>query len=38
MDRENLMEMLAVSKIGDRALNKIAIYNPNLIANLSKEA
>ena len=32
------MEMLAVSKIGDRALNKIAKYNPNLISNLSKEA
>jgi len=32
------MEMLAISKIGDRALNKIARYNPNLIANLSKEA
>jgi wobble nucleotide-excising tRNase len=30
--------MLAVSKIGDRALHKIAMYNPNLIANLSKEA
>jgi len=32
------MEMLAISKIGDRALNKIAMYNPNLISNLSKEA
>ena len=30
------MKMLAVSKIGDRALHKIAMYNPNLIANLSK--
>jgi len=38
MDKENLMEMFAVSKIGDRALNKIAKYNPNLISNLSKEA
>ena len=32
------MEMLAVSKIGDRALHKISMYNPKLIANLSKEA
>ena len=32
------MEMLAVSKIGDRALHKIAMYNSNLIPNLSKEA
>ncbi|MHA1669949.1 MAG: hypothetical protein ACTSV5_05150 [Promethearchaeota archaeon] len=38
IDKENLMEMLAVSKIGNRALNKIAMYNPALIANLSKEA
>ena len=36
IEKENLMEMLAVSKIGDQALNKIAMYNPNLIANLSK--
>ncbi|MHA1105288.1 MAG: hypothetical protein ACTSPN_06150 [Promethearchaeota archaeon] len=38
MNKENLGEILAVSKIGDRALNKIAKYNPNLISNLSKEA
>lgn len=31
------MEIWAVSRIGDRALNKIAMFNPNLIANLSKE-
>jgi hypothetical protein len=32
------MDMLALSKIEYRALNKIAMYNPYLIANLSKEA
>lgn len=29
--------MLLVSKIGQKALDKVSNYNPNLIANLSKE-
>jgi hypothetical protein len=37
MEKENIQEFLSVSKIGDKALSKIAMYNPNLIANLSKE-
>ena len=38
MDKNKILDMLSVSKIGQKALNKISNYNPNLIANLSKQA
>ena len=36
-DKNRILDMLLVSKIGQKALDKISNYNPNLIANLSKE-
>ena len=38
MDKNKILDMLSISKIGQKALNKISNYNPNLIANLSKQA
>lgn len=37
-DKNKMLDMVLVSKIGQRALQKVSVYNPNLIANLSKEA
>ena len=36
-DKNRILDMLLVSKIGQKALDKISNYNPNLISNLSKE-
>lgn len=36
-DKNKILDMLLVSKIGQKALDKVSNYNPNLIANLSKE-
>jgi len=36
-DKNKMLDMLLVSKIGQKALDKVSNYNPNLIANLSKE-
>lgn len=36
-DKNRILDMLLVSKIGQKALDKVSNYNPNLIANLSKE-
>ena len=36
-DKDKILDMLLVSKIGQKALDKVSNYNPNLIANLSKE-
>ena len=37
-EKNRILDMLLVSKIGQKALNKVSNYNPNLIANLSKQA
>ena len=37
-EKKRILDMLLVSKIGQKALNKVSNYNPNLIANLSKQA
>jgi Glu-tRNA(Gln) amidotransferase subunit E-like FAD-binding protein len=37
-EKNRILDMLLVSKIGQKALNKVSTYNPNLIANLSKQA
>ena len=38
MEKNRILDMLSVSKIGQYALDKVSKYNPNLIANLSKQA
>ena len=38
MEKNKILDMLSVSKIGQKALDKVSRYNPNLIANLSKQA
>ena len=37
-EKNKILDMLLVSKIGQKALEKVSKYNPNLIANLSKQA
>lgn len=37
-EKNKIIDQLLVSKIGQKALDKISNYNPNLIANLSKQA
>jgi hypothetical protein len=37
-EKNKILNMLSVSKIGQKALDKVSNYNPNLIANLSKQA
>jgi len=38
MEKNKILDILSVSKIGQKALEKVSKYNPNLIANLSKQA
>ena len=38
MKDSEIVDIVSISKIGQKALDKVSNYNPNLIANLSKQA